>query len=274
MDLAKITIIFIFTTTIKTFCESTTERIDIIENNGLRQFVVQLNCTNNEECTQILNRLNETINSANLPPNIITDFDECRQIKSPCPENTFCKSNKYSYNCFCIEGYETVVHDHGLPSDVECRDIDECQDSKTCPLKTTICKNIPGSYACECLPEYDGYGSDCTEAPRLFNSSTQFQTTPTVPLRTDYTTFVTTTNQTTATHMPNVTLSNNEESSFKNGLTKSAFSTSITKNFTSSQTSTMYKEKNETTSYILNGTIKLQQQHLQQHLKIHQQQQH
>ena len=27
MDLAKITIIFIFTTTIKTFCESTTERI-------------------------------------------------------------------------------------------------------------------------------------------------------------------------------------------------------------------------------------------------------
>ena len=94
-----------------------------------------------------------------------------------------------------------------------------------------------------------------TEAPRLFNSSTQFQTTPTVPLRTDYTTFVTTTNQTTATHMPNVTLSNNEESSFKNGLTKSAFSTSITKNFTSSQTSTMYKEKNETTSYILNETI-------------------
>lgn len=54
--------------------------------------------------------------------------------------------------------------------------------------------------------------------------------------------------------MPNVTLSNNEESSFKNGLTKSVFPTSNTNNFTSLQTSTLYIEKNETTSYMLKGT--------------------
>ena len=78
-----------------------------------------------------------------------------------CTDKAFCNNTAGSYECICLEGFES--NNGGWT----CHDANECLKNDSCHSNAT-CFNTDGSFYCECKSGFTGNGLNCSDVNECF----------------------------------------------------------------------------------------------------------
>ncbi|XP_044850686.1 adhesion G protein-coupled receptor E5-like [Mauremys mutica] len=135
-------------------------------------------CVNSTHCTCLDGYLPRGNRFFNDTTETCDDINECLGPSLPdCGKNAQCKNAPGSYNCTCIDGYESSSGKTTFmnASENSCQDIDECQRNTTICEPHGNCINTPGNYTCKCS---EGFGKSQKDTAKICTDINECKETP------------------------------------------------------------------------------------------------